>query len=71
MGVITIEQFLNYKKIKEVKHLITKNQYCEIYKIIEYVEYNDKQLQKKMMKIECHFIERLWVFILEVVSNTR
>jgi len=68
MGVITIEQFLNYKKIKEVKHLITKNQYYEIYKIIEY--YDTNSIKNRLLNITdfiLNNVESKWLGRLGVI----
>jgi len=70
MGMLTIEKFLNYKKIKDITHLITEKQFFEIEKL--FIFYNTETIKNRLTNIR-HFIlnkvDEKWLGRLYIIKN--
>ena len=70
MGNINIEQFLNYKKIKDVKGLITEKQLYEINKVFFY--YDSQTIKNRLTNIRDFIIngvETHWLGRLRIITR--
>lgn len=70
MGKLQMENFLNYKKIKDVKNLITKNQYDEIKKLFNY--YDTVTIKNRLTNIRDFIIngvENRWLGRLKIITK--
>jgi hypothetical protein len=70
MGIITIEKFLNYKKIKDIKELITEKQYIEIEKVFLY--YDTLTIKNRLQNIRDFIINNVedrWLGRMRIITR--
>ena len=70
MGKISIEQFLKYKKIKDIKKLITQKQYDELERVFSY--YDTKTIKNRLQNIRdfiINSVETRWVGRLKIITT--
>jgi hypothetical protein len=70
MGKISLEQFLNYKKIKDINHLIVDVQYNEIDKIIKH--YDAKTIKNRLQNIRdfiLNGVDNRWLGRLRIITR--
>lgn len=70
MGKITVNQIINYKKVKDVSQLITEKQFIELNKITLY--YDTKTIKNRLQNIRDFIInnvETKWLGRLRIITN--
>ena len=70
MENLTIEKIINYKKIIDVKHMITEKQYNQLGNVVKY--YNVKTIRNRLTNIREFIINGVdthWVGRLRVIVN--
>ena len=70
MGKIKMEQFLKYKKIKDIKDLITEHQYNEINKLFYY--YDTITIKNRLTNIRdfiLNGVDSNWLGRLRIITN--
>jgi hypothetical protein len=70
MGKVNIEQFLKYKKIKDIKNLITQKQYEELNNV--FLHYDTKTIKNRLQNIRdfiINSVENRWVGRLRIITN--
>jgi hypothetical protein len=68
MGKVTLEKFLNYKKIKDINEIITEKQYVEINKIINH--YDSISIKNRLQNIRDFIINKVedrWLGRLRII----
>jgi hypothetical protein len=70
MSKLTIEQFLNYRKIKDVKNLITEKQFTEINKLFDY--YDCQTIKNRLTNLKdfiLNNVEDHWLGRLKIITS--
>lgn len=70
MGKISMNQFLKYKKIKDVKDMITEKQYVEINKLFNY--YDTNTIKNRLQSIRGFIINQVetnWLGRLKIITS--